>query len=481
MRAQAIRRTTLLFAAPLAAIALLLGPALTDPGLFGDDLKWLGGTHNYITNLEREARWLVHAWNTLLGLPPPALAVQLCLVLWVATAAITAEALAPPRATMPALALAFALAANPGALSFLMWPLTTLPALAVLAAGTLAVRVAPRRAGLLCVPWLALMALSHQLLALVAAGCALLVVLGLAAREAMPAAALARRLAAVLAGAGAGIALGTLAGFAGNWWAFGHFGLLPDPWRAELLPGAPARGFEAALAAAAYALRQLQAPLHGLFPWFAAAALLLGGAVLARPAEAGPRAAAALRLGAGLGIGGVALAFPFATALPLPELRGTMTIWLGAVALAGLATWQGALRWPAAALLAAMVLAALPPAGAALARFSAEAAHNRAAMQGIVAALRARLETAPETIVLHGAPRLFTGLAGRPEYDWWVYYMLEYQAARAFGRRLPVAYCVAACREGRVLPPGRAGEGPVFPDPGAFALQDGVAYLRIGP
>ncbi|MDW8314914.1 MAG: hypothetical protein RMK64_08085 [Rhodovarius sp.] len=470
----------------LAAFAIALGPAWQDPGLFGDDLKWRVGSFTYHPNLEREGRWLTYAWNAMLGPLPGAMALRACLALWVLACVTVAEALAGPR-RVPAMALlALALAANPAALSLLMWPLTSLPGFLLLAAMAVAVRLAPQRP-----PWLAavaaggglLLALAHQLLALAAVAGAALIVLGLAAREgeAWPRRAL-PRLVALAGGAAAGLLAGTLAGLALNAWMFGRFGLAEDPWRLALLGPDRPRGLAALTPALAYHLREWDAALQGLaLPLCAAAAALCLACLRASGAWLLALAAAAML--------GATLALPLATGIPLPELRGTLLLWQGLALLAAAplllpAPLPGPLRSMAMALLAALPLVALPPAASDLARFSRMEAHNRqemaAMLQRVAAEAQARAEPV-EALLLLGHPGRFQGLPGRVEYFWWIYFLARAESVPLFGRPLSTRYCPLADCPGAEIPPGLEPGGPVFPEPGSVALREGLAAIRLGP
>lgn len=443
---------------PLLCVVALSWPAALDPGLFGDDLKRLAGADTYLTNLAREARWVVHGTNALLGVAPPALAFALCLACWCAACAITAQAICPPSPPWQPMLLALAMAASPGALSLLMWPLSAWIAQAALLATVLGLRLLPPRlgwAGLLvgCI----VLSMAHQLLALVAVGMALLIALGRGAGW--------RGLAAMLAGGGCGIMAGTLAGFTLNAWAFGHFGLLDEPWRRQLL-GDDLRGVAAAWQAGHYALAELRAAGAEAFIPLALVTLALGGLALRRQP---------LLLLAVTGILGVTFALPAATGMPLPEARGTMLLWLGIAALAGFALATRA-RPAALGLLLALAAIGLPPSATMLQRFQASESANRREMQAILAAAAANAPAARQVVLL-GSPERFQGLAGRESHFWWAYFLAEVGTREAFGQRLPVEYCLRACNSGRDWPELLA----VFPAPGAIMLRDGVVAVRIGP
>ncbi|MBY0337750.1 MAG: hypothetical protein K2X11_14130 [Acetobacteraceae bacterium] len=462
----------------LAVLAAFLGPALVDPGLFGDDLKTLIAPDTYLTNLRSEARWLVHGWRVTMGALPPWLAFQLCLLAWVGTMAVTADAMLIRQPPAWGLLLTLALAANPGALSLLMWPLSSLPTLLVLLAGAVALRLVPQRPWPIAwtvAGWTALAVFGHQLLALAAVAVSLLIVLGLGA--ALPPRALMLRLLAVLLAAGVGLALGTLAGFALNAWRFGHFSVVVDPWRFRLLEGVEGPGLAAASAGVRYGLAQLREATWGLF-----LPLLLGGLALAlsllAPRER--RGVVALRLAMAAGILLVAVALPFATGLPLPELRGTMLVWIGLAAVGAFALEGRRVRRAAGALLlAGLVVVGLPRTSDDLVRLSRDEARNRAAMQAILRDVAGRLREPPAKLVLLGAPAPFTGHPGRPGWSWWLHYLMEYEAIAIFGRRLDVEYCPDTCRV-HVLPEDRRVAREAWPNPAALQVEGGVAYLRIG-
>lgn len=451
--------------AATALAALLLGPAWTAPGLFGDDLKWQAGAHTYVPNLEREARWGVWWWNTGLGLADEVWAFRLCLMLWVATCAVAAEAWA--RRPVAAALMGLALFANPGMLSLTMWPLSSLSAFAGLFAGVLALRVVPVRPlplALAALAACAALALLHQLLLIHAVGIGLVM---LAARAERPWAAAA----GLLAGAAAGTALGTLLGFGVNWWTFGFFGVLEDPWRHQILGLGP--GPRAAVAAAAYTWRELAAALQGWLPALCAAAAL---AALGGRSVVGALAAVCAVLGT--------VALPLVTGIPLSELRGASNMWLGLCALAALPMRAERHRFALPLSLAVLLLltvVALPRATAELAQFAREEAHTARVVADAVAFVRERAPEARE-VVLHGRPEgVFEGRAARPEWAvWWVYFMIERDARRAYGRLLPVEYCIETCRL-RTLPEDRAASTDIFPHPAALAVREGVAWLRIGP
>ncbi|MCX7371482.1 MAG: hypothetical protein NTW56_03435 [Alphaproteobacteria bacterium] len=439
-------------ALPFLALVALSWPAALDPGLYGDDLKWFGGPDNYQSNLEREARWLVYWWNTRIGLWPPWLTFTLCWVLWCACCALVADAMARGWRM---LLLAAALAASPGAISILMWPMTTLPAMVVLAISVTSLRGWPGRAWPVLLG-AAAMVLLHQLLAMMLVGFALLVTLG---RGRAPWAA--------LFGGAAGLALGMLAGLGLNWWLLGQVGLNDDPWRLAVLDGA--RGFTAAWRAAGIAGADMAQAMGPAFAPLALAALALGVAALWR------RPLHLLMLA---GIAGVTLAMPLATGMTLPELRGTMLLWLALVGLLGFALATRAAR-AAMVALAALVILALPPAGQRLARFSAEEDANRRTIGAILqATAEATREAPPRVLVMVGLPTRFQGLSAREEVFAWPLLQAEALTWRYFGRRLETDYCTSLCANGRVL---RETPSAIFPAPGFVLMLGDTAVVRVGP
>jgi hypothetical protein len=172
---------------------------------------------------------------------------------------------------------------------------------------------------------------------------------------------------------------------------------------------------------------------------------------------------------------------PFATGIPLPDLEGTLNIWLGAIALAAVPLAPPARAWAAMLVMAAMVLACLPQAGAGLAAYSQEAAENGRRMVQIlqdVAERRPDAASPPRRLMLVGAPTPFTGMLLLPGFEFGVHILAQFEARGILGPGVAVDYCPRGC-DG--FDAEAAAIAAAFPAPGAL-LQRGEAWiLRIGP
>jgi hypothetical protein len=474
----------------LALVALAGALLVGEPAAWGDDLVWLGDTRIYYwTKVPTEGRWLLFVANHLTGTPGPALAFWLGLACWACASLLVAFAILGPARPVAAGALAMALLGNPGGLSFLLWPMTLLPVMAVLALGAAAFWLAggrPWATGLIAAGWTGALVLGNQLLALYAAALAPLMAQGLATRGdplARPA------FGPIIAAGGGGligILGGTLLAFAANRVAFGHFGLAPQPWRAELDAAGTLRGLEAVQAAATYLGAQIaQAGLVWLFLVALATALAAAVALLPAAAREGRAAVAGLLAVVGVGAAlGLTFAVPFARGVPLPEIRGATLLWLALLVPPALlaATPRGA--WPGA--LGLLLLGSLG-AGAAFVeagRFAREDSANRAVVAEILKQAGSQLpREAPDarTLVLLGNPAGFRGDIVRDEaLAFWAATLFEFEGRRTLPPGVTVRHCPRACPD-TDLPDALRERLAVFPAPGALTADGDRAFLRIGP
>jgi hypothetical protein len=477
-------------AALLALVALAAAPLVGEPAAWGDDLVWLGDSRWYFwTKVPTEGRWLVFGANHLTGTPGPALAFWLGLACWAGASLLAAFAILGPARPLAAGALALALLGNPGGLSFLLWPMTLLPVMAVLVLGAAASWLSGGRfwaTGLVAAGWTGALVLGNQLLALYAAALAPLMAQGLATRGDTLARPAFGPIIAAGGGALLGILGGTLLAFAANRVVFGHFGLAPQPWRAELDAAGALRGVEAVQAAAVYlGARIAEAGLVWLFLVALAAALAAAAALLPAAVREG-RAIVTGLLGL-LGVGaalGLTFAVPFARGVPLPEIRGTTLLWLALLVPPALlaATTRGAR--PGA--LALLLLGGLG-AGAGFAElgcFAREDRANRAVVAEVLRDAAPRLaREAPDarTLVLLGNPAGFRGDIVRDDaLAFWADELFQFEGRRALPAGVAIRHCPRAC-PGVELSPGQRESLAVAPAAGSLARIGDAAVLRIGP
>jgi hypothetical protein len=462
------------------ALVLLMGDAWRAPFQFGDDLLLTLGEFDgraYASKLREEGRWLVLAWRMALPTLPASVDFLLALAFFCAAMALVAVRLAPDAPALVA-AATLALAANPHAVSLLLWPRTVVAMTAVLFVAVILIDVAAGRRSPFALPAAAAAGaaaamLTMQLFALVVIGAALGA--AVARRADGPPGRMAAEGAAVIAAGAAGGAAGLAASLAVNWAVFGVFGYDIAAWRSrgeDIGTGRAAQALETIRSVAAWTAEQSG-------PWpFVLAALALGTLLVAaaRRRSAGPLLMAV----AAAGVIGAVAAIPLASGAPAPASRGGVAAWLG-IAMAIVFAGTSVDRRPvAAAALVVLAAAGLWTAPGRIAELSRIGQANRAAMDRIDMDVRAL--DADE-----GVRRLVAVGEGVPltriedQGPWWPWFVFRDRFEGRYGEQVVVCFSVEAC-DGHDPAALRAAldAAPAWPAQGYAARHGDLVVLDFG-
>lgn len=436
-----------------AAFVLFSDGAWRAPYLYGDDLPWEFFPFWYYGKLESEARWLVYAWNRVVGILPRSDAFLLSFLLWAVAAALVGRAVASKGRRGLAMAFAFALAANPAALTLWLWPHTLVPMVVALAFAMVIATLTERRPVLLAAGVAVAtvgLTLTFQLFVFYFIG----TLLAIEVAKAKPdeeggVRRFVQRAGALLIGGGIGAVTGIVVAYSINWYKFGHFGLTVQNFRAAYAELLGANRFEIALNNMVDVFAVLDAHVAGgylPFVLLAAVAMAILGIPVARSGSNGRRLIFFTAVIFVFCIAVVPFALPLLTGIPVTETRAAINYWLAAVMallVVGLFAPGRSVTRAATVALVAVGVVGFHQSGSWLAALSRDGVANEAAAGRLFDTVEAIAAQGPvDRVLVAGEPSsIFVGETVDPKNAWWISNLIQWQVDRRLQPGVATVYC----------------------------------------
>ena len=453
-----------------------------DPFVYGDDLAWEVDPSFYYTKLRQEGRWLVFGWISAFGHGSAAFDYAATIVLWCATALLLAVVSSGHLRQPLVLVFAAALAINPSMWALTLWPHTTLPMVAILAAGALRIALASSATTRLHVLFLVMVAtvLSYQLFSFYLLGAVMIA--SILRQTGQSDGAVSKRFVVQIATLGAvgaaGMLTGVLVQFSLNAAKFGHFGLAEARWRSnEAAALAAGNRMELAIANFQANLAWLNDHTSGQL-WLVGVLAVIALLLVLRESQRKQRQQIILMLSVVAAIGAAPLLIPLATGVPLPVDRGSLNLWLALVATLMLALTHAANRtskWLALSGMALLLAGTTQALSLASAGQAASWRQNQQVLDQLETAVRAAGPGEAEILVV-GRPQLFDGPAG--DAPWLAAVLLQHRL-HAMGRSVSYCRSITSCSR-FPLSRGKIEAMPIFPAPSAIDRRNRLLILKIG-